>query len=574
MTANRNSSAETLGPFADHSRSSFGMTKEAVTPDFRGPLPVPSRNAACAGEKRWVAGRRARVLLCASGASFMIMLDSNIAAVSLAAIARNLNAAFTDIEWVVSAYVLTFAAFLMPAGALADRFGRRRLMVFGIALFAFASLLCGLAPTALILNLARALQGVGAAIQLSAALAVLGHEFRGPERARAFGFWGTMIGVAVAVGPLVGGLITSTFGWRWAFLVNVPVGIALVALTTSAVNESKDPDASKLDFAGMLFFGSSLACLVWAMIGANADGWSSHPTTTKLAAAGILLVIYVIAELIQKRPMVDFGLFRKRTFLGTSFAMLGFASAAQVMMTYLPLYLQDVIGLSPAAAGLGMLPFALPLFFCPRTAALLATRISGRALLTIGLLIVAVGNLATAVTVAARLPYPVVAIGMLLTGCGAGLLNGEMAKVSMSVIPPERGGMASGIGGTLRFVGLVAGITGLGAILTSETERHFVQASSVASLPGATGRAAHFIVSRIIAGDVEGVIAQIAKPLQTTMLEVSRYSFASGFTTVLLAAGAIATCAAALTFTFVSGTETAPARLHSSRRPELPGNLD
>jgi MFS family permease len=128
--------------------------------------------------------------------------------------------------------------------------------------------------------------------------------------------------VAVAIGPLVGGLITSTFGWRWAFLVNVPVGIALVALATSAVKESKDPDASKLDLAGMLFFGSSLACLVWALIGGNAGGGSSRRTITKLAVAGILLVIYLVVELIQRRPMVDFGLFRKRTFLGSSFAML------------------------------------------------------------------------------------------------------------------------------------------------------------------------------------------------------------------------------------------------------------
>jgi EmrB/QacA subfamily drug resistance transporter len=504
----------------------------------------------------------------------MIMLDSNIVAVSLLAIARNLNAAFTDIEWVVSAYVLTFAAFLMPAGAFADRFGRRRLMIVGLTVFTFASLLCGLAPTALILNLARALQGVGAALQLSAALAVLGHEFRGPERARAFGFWGTVIGVAVAVGPLVGGLITSAFGWRWAFLVNVPVGVALVALAVSAVEESKDPDASKLDVAGMLFFGSGLFCLVWALIGANADGWSSRPTVTKLAAAGMLLLAYVIAELVQKRPMVDFGLFRKRTFLGSSFAILGFASAAQVMMTYLPLYLQNVFGLSPAAAGLSMLPFALPLFFCPRIAASLSTGISGRALLTMGLLVVAAGNFATAAAVAAHMPYAVVAIGMLMTGCGAGLLNGETAKVSMSVVPPERGGMASGIGGTLRFVGLVTGITGLGAVLTGETERHFVQAASALSLADAAGGGAHFIVSRIIAGDISGVVAQMAKPTQALMLELSRNSFASGFTTVLLAGGVIAAFAAVLTFGFVSGVETAPARLLPSAQPELPENLD
>jgi predicted GNAT family acetyltransferase len=164
--------------------------------------------------------------------------------------------------------------------------------------------------------------------------------------------------------------------------------------------------------------------------------------------------------------------------------MLGFAAAAQVMMTYLPLYLQNVFSLSPAAAGLGMLPFALPLFFCPRIAASLSNRISGRDLVALGLAIVAFGNLATAAMVAAHLAYEFVAIGMLITGCGAGLLNGETAKVSMSVIPPERGGMASGISGALRFVGLVTGITGLGVVLASQTERHFVGGASALPLSG------------------------------------------------------------------------------------------
>ena len=203
------------------------MTQEALT----------SAPRARQRPARWVTGRRARVLLCASGVSFMIMLDSNIVAVSLPSIARDLNATFADIEWVVSAYVLTFAALLMPSGALADRYGRRRMLIVGLAVFVLASLLCGLASSALVLNAARALQGVGAAIELSAALAVLGHAFQGAERAKAFGFWGTVVGVAVAVGPLVGGLITSTLGWRFAFFVNLPVGAALIWLAVEAIEE-------------------------------------------------------------------------------------------------------------------------------------------------------------------------------------------------------------------------------------------------------------------------------------------------------------------------------------------------
>jgi len=521
---------------------------------------------------RWISGRRFRVLLCASGMCFMIMLDSNIVAVSLPSIARDLDAAFSDIEWVVSAYVLTFAALLMPSGALADRIGRRRIALVGLSVFTLSSLLCGLAPGALILNMARAVQGIGAALQLSAALAILGHEFRGSDRARAFGFWGTVIGVAVALGPLVGGVITSSFGWRWAFLVNVPIGAVLVVLTVAVVEESRDPDAVRLDLAGMVLFGGGLFCLVWVLIDGNAAGWSSRPILLKLAAAIALFILFVVAERAQMRPMVDFSLFRRRTFLGASVAMLGFASSAQVMMTYLPLYLQNAFGLGAAAAGFGMLPFALPLFFCPRIAAALAERTSGRTLLAIGLAIVALGNIATAALIAANGTYAAIAIGMVVTGCGAGLLNGETAKVSMSVIPPERGGMASGIGGTLRFVGLVTGITGLGAVLASETQLHFVRAIASLDLSGSLAGRAQFMVSRIISGDISGVVDKVVPAARGAMIDVSRGSFAAGFTIVLVVAGGIATLAALLTVILVSAAETAPARrphMESSHPPEM-----
>ncbi len=321
----------------------------------------------------------------------------------------------------------------------------------------------------------------------------------------------------------------------------------------------------------MLSFGGGLFCLIWALIGANRVGWSAEETLAKLLASAVLFALFVAAELIQARPMVDFALFRKRTFLGASFAMLGFAAAAQVMMTYLPLYLQNVFALSPAAAGLGMLPFALPLFFCPRIAASLSNRISGRDLLALGLAIVAAGNLATAAMVAAHLPYGFAAIGMLMTGCGAGLLNGETAKVSMSVIPPERGGMASGISGTLRFVGLVTGITGLGVVLTSQTEKHFVGGASALPLSGTD---AHLIVARIVAGDISGAAGQTPEPFPSAFAELARVSFGSGFTTVLIVAGVTAALAAALTFGLVSPAETAPARLRAVPDTGTPELLD
>ncbi|HEX3983578.1 MAG TPA: MFS transporter, partial [Acidisoma sp.] len=335
-----------------------------------------------------------------------------------------------------------------------------------------------------------------------------------------------------------------------------------------------DPDAVRLDVAGMTLFGGALFSMVWALIDGNADGWTSALTVSKLTAAAVLLAAFVMAERAQRRPMVDFSLFRKRTFLGSSVAMLGFAASAQVMMTYLPLYLQNAFGLGAAAAGVGMLPFALPLFFCPRIAAALAKRISGRALLTIGLAIVALGNLATAAMVMANLPYPVVALGMLVMGCGAGLLNGETAKVSMSVIPPERGGMASGIGGTLRFVGLVTGVTTLGAILTGETRQHFIQSVASSGVSGWIGHSANLLVSRIVAGDVAGVVHGMTGTQQAAVGALARASFADGFAMVLLAAAAIAALGTLLTGCLVSSAETAPSEASLATGPQLPEMLD
>jgi len=197
---------------------------------------------------------RLLVLLCVSVPSFMINLDANIVAVSLSSIARSLHADFAAIEWVISAYTLAFATLVMPAGALADRFGRKRMLVLGLAIFTLASGICGAATSTTLLNYARALQGVGAALQLSAALAILAHGFQGRERASAFAFWGSVIGVAIMLGPVAGGLITQLFGWQWAFYVNLPVGAAMIALTLYAVKESKDPHAMRVDIAGVLTF--------------------------------------------------------------------------------------------------------------------------------------------------------------------------------------------------------------------------------------------------------------------------------------------------------------------------------
>ena len=318
------------------------------------------------GGDRSLQRERFPVLLTASLVSSLIMLNSNIVAVSLPAIGRSLSASFTDIQWVISAYVLTYAALLLATGSYADLHGRRKAMLIGLVVFASASAACGIAANSLALNLARGAQGVGGAFLLTASLAIISAEFTGEARANAFAFWGASIGIALAVGPIIGGAITNIFGWRWIFLVNVPVCALLVAATLRVVAESRDPAARQLDIAGIVTFSLGLGLLIWGLIDGNDDGWTSVGILLRLIAAGLLFGAFVIVELRQARPMVDFALFQSRTFVGAVLAMIGYGASAQVMVFFLPLFLQNAYGYAPLVAGIAMLPFAAPMVLARR----------------------------------------------------------------------------------------------------------------------------------------------------------------------------------------------------------------
>jgi EmrB/QacA subfamily drug resistance transporter len=486
-------------------------------------------------------GRKLRMLLCCAGAPFLIMLDTNIVAVSLPSIARELHGGFTDVEWVVSAYILPFAALLMPAGALADRLGRRRMLVVGLSIFTFASFLCGASPNLVTLNGARALQAVGAALQLTSSLAVVAQSFEPHERARVYAIWGTVMGMAPPLGPIVGGLVTSYLGWRWAFYINLPLGAGLIALAMTSVAESRDPKASGLDYPGIILFGIGLFSVVWALIDANSIGWESAPTITRLTVGAVLLVAFVCAEGRHPRPMVDLSIFRDPTVVGAAVAMLGYAAAAQVMMTILPLYLQDAFVLSPAAAGLAMMPFALPLLIGPSVGGKLATRMSSRTILSFGLGLVALGNAIAAAAVLADLPYWTAAIGMLITGSGAGLLNSETAKAQVSSVPPERAGMASGLASTTRFIGIIAGVAGLGAVLAAVAEANLRRLGA----PLAPDQSIdwHGLSLRIVGGDAHGALSALSDPIRTAIVDSVHASVAAGFGAALSVATLIAVLA-------------------------------
>ncbi|HEV3423088.1 MAG TPA: MFS transporter [Paraburkholderia sp.] len=478
------------------------------------------------------------VLATASATCALIVLDTNVVAVSLPSIARSFHASFADVEWVVSAYMVAFASCLLPAGGLADRFGRKRLLLLGLGVFFLASLGCGLAPSAAALNLARALKGVGAAMLLTSALAVIANTFHeGPARVRAWAVWGTCMGLATTIAPLVGGVITQWLGWRWIFLLNLPVCAVLAACALRSIRESRNPEAGPIDAAGSTLFGLALALGIWALIAAPSAGWASWPTGARLGAGGLLFVAFIQVQRVRPHAMVDLTLFRQPRFVAAVLAMFGYAACAQVMMTFLPLYLQNAFGLSAVAAGVGMLPFALAMVAGPYLGAALSKHLSGMALLSAGLLLIGAGNLYTAL-VAGEARYALVALGMVITGLGAGVLNGDTQKAIMACVPPNRTGMASGISTTTRFTAIVTSVGVLGAVLAARTQSAFYARPEVSS---AVRRALDAgFMSHLLAGDIAQAPAHLPPALSPLLARAAHASFASGFAAALFLAGAAA----------------------------------
>ena len=283
--------------------------------------------------------------------TFMLLLDITIVNVALPDIQRALHSSFADLQWVVDAYALTLAAFLLTAGSLADMFGRRLMYLIGLAIFTVASVLCGFAASTLMLQLSRGLQGVGGAIMFAVSLALLADAFRGRDRGTAFGVWGAVTGLAVAIGPLLGGLLTSGLSWRWIFFVNAPIGVIAVVISVLKVSESRAPHASRPDWAGFVLFTAALALLVYALIESNQRSFTDGLVLGCLVASAVLLVAFVFVERYIAHPMFDLSLFRLPTFTGGSVAAFGLSASIFAMLLYLVLYLQDILGYSPLGTG-------------------------------------------------------------------------------------------------------------------------------------------------------------------------------------------------------------------------------
>ncbi|WP_239482965.1 MFS transporter [Paraburkholderia sp. C35] len=473
----------------------------------------------------------------------MTVLDTTVVGIVLPTIARDLNASFADIEWVISAYVLCFAALLLPAGSLADRYGRKRVFLTGIAVFAAASLACGLAPSAALLYIARAAQGVGAAFLRAPALAIIGHAFHDErERARAWAVWGGIMGLTMVLSPLIGGVISAWLGWRWAFAINVPICALLATGVVRIVEESRDPTPRSLDLPGIALFAAAMFSLTWALILGPDHGWLGAQALSRACAGVMLFALFAWVESRRAHPMLDLKLFRSLPFVGAIVAMFAYASSAQVMASLLPLFLQNARGESALMAGMGMLPFALAMLILPQLGRKLAAYMDSRQILTLGLAVVAAGNLAM-MFAARSADHVMLIVAMALLGSGGGLLNGETQKAIMGTVPRERAGMASGISTTSRFTGILLGFSGLGAVLAGGVRSTLTSQMSNMHLPFV-----HGFAERVMAGDFERAFALYSPAAMDALVHVARSSYGEGFAHAFAAASVVAAAAALIVF--------------------------
>lgn len=406
---------------------------------------------------RWI------TLTVVSVATAMLLLDVTIVYVALPTIQGDLDASFTEMQWVIDAYTVVLAATLLAAGVLADRLGRRAVFAAGLAIFTACSALCGLAESALVLNLARGAQGIGAAGMFAASLALLAHEFQGRERGFALGVWGAITGVALAIGPLLGGLVVDGLSWRWIFLINVPLGIALIVATLRVLPESRDRAPGRPDVAGMVLFGLAGFLAVLGLIRGSEDGWGSAPILAALLGAAVLLGAFVVVERRAAAPMLPLELFRIPAFTGTALVAFAQSIAIYPLLLFLAIYLQQALGFTPTQTGLWMLPMTVLILIVAPFSGKLTDRLSLRVPLVAGLALFGVALLAIH-GVTPGDSWTRLLPGLLLGGIAVGMISPALAAAMVSVLPVERGGLSSGINNTFRQLGIAIGIAGLGAI--------------------------------------------------------------------------------------------------------------
>lgn len=484
-------------------------------------------------------------LLAVCVATFMLLIDVTIVNVALPDIQRDLDASLSSLQWVVDAYALTLASFLLVFGSIGDRLGRRRVFSIGFVVFITASALCGLAADPTLLNFSRGLQGIGAAAMFATALALIAQEFEGRERGKAIGIWGATVGGAVAIGPLIGGLLTEGFGWEWIFFVNVPIGIGALILTEMKLRNVRATDPQPIDYPGLVTFSVSLFLLIFGLIRGNAEGWGSPLIVSCLGAAVALMVAFFVIESRRDNAMLDLSLFGNSSFSGVSIVAFCLSGGMFAMFLYLTLYLQDVLGYSPLEAGLRVLPLSMVSFVVAPLSAKLSERVPYRAVMGTGLALAGVALLLMGgITVSDG--WTTLLGGFILAGVGIGMTNPGIAAVAVGVVEPARAGMASGINSTFRQVGIATGTAALGAIF-----QHRVAADLTEQLPAAPSGFA----DAVSAGAANSALASVPEAVRDRATAAADHAFIAGLNEIIIVGAAIAILGAVASWVLVRNSD-------------------
>ena len=398
---------------------------------------------------------------------FMIMLDNTVVFVALSAIQSDLSISTSELEWVVNGYALTFAVLMLTGGKLADMFGRRRIFIIGLAIFTASSLACGLATGASMLIGARVVQGVGSALMNPATLSIITATFPPRQRGTAIGIWVGVSAMALAIGPLVGGILTEQINWSWIFFINVPVGIVAIIVARLVIDESRDESKEqRLDLPGLISSGVGLFALTYGLIESNNYGWTSPRILVSFAVAAVALVLFVVLEHRQRVPMLDLSLFKNRTFAGANTVMLLVALAMFGVFFFNSLFLQRILHYSAIETGATFLPMTVLIVLIAPVAGKFSDRIGSRWLMGAGLVFLS-ASLISFSTLGIGSTFWDVLPGLLLGGVGMSLAMTPTTAAAMGSVPVDKAGVGSAVLNSMRQVGGSLGIALMGAIVAS-----------------------------------------------------------------------------------------------------------
>src|SRR6266404_1780004 len=428
---------------------------------------------------------------------FMIMLDNTIVNVALPSIQRSLHMSISSLEWIVTAYALTFAALLITGGKLGDLYGRKKMFIAGLVVFTLASLACGLAPSAGFLIGARAVQGVGAALMNPATLSIITATFPPKERGQAIGIWAGVSALALAIGPLIGGLIVDNINWHWIFYVNVPVGVVGILVSRWVIAESRDTSHEQsIDVPGLVTSGGSLLALSYALIEGNKHGWGSPEIIGLFVGAAVLLAVFIWLELRQRLPMLDLGLFKIGSFAGANIVAMLVSLGMFGVFFFISLYVQNVLAYSPTKAGAIFLPMTILIILIAPIAGKLSDRVGSRWLMGAGMAILGV-SLLLYQRIGLHTGFWSLLPQLVLGGVGMALTMSPMTSAAMGSVPVDKAGVGSGVLNSFRQVGGSLGIALMGAILLSY--QHPTNSKGVAAQQFVNGLHAALLVSAFIA---------------------------------------------------------------------------